>query len=907
MRGLRSLVVRLAASFGIRLSGPESSDDDIRSELESHIELETAENIRRGMAPGEARRQALVAAAGLTGAAESVRQQYRFVWLEQTVADLRYAMRGLRRSPGFTATAVLTLALGIGANATMFGVVDRLMFRPYNYLRDPGSVHRIYLVDTRVRGRLIRPGGVEYRRYLDLKTLTSSFSDMAVFAHPVAAIGTGADTRERRIAVVSASYWSFFDARPQLGRFFTPAEDGTPRGADVAVLGHSFWTAEFGGRDVIGERLTIGATPVTIIGVAPAGFSGVYDFEEPAAYIPVTLYAATYRASSATAYYTDYSWGWLEVMARRKAGVTVEQASVDASNAHWRSWEAERRLDGDLEPAEAARPAAFVSAMKTPAGPDPSLEARTTLWLLGVAGIVLLIACANVTNLLLARSARRQREIAVRLALGASRRRLALQMLTESLVLAILGCAMGLLVAQWGGAAMRGTISGLRNASMNAFTDWRTLGVVAGLALIVAVATGVAPALLATRHDLAPSFRAGAREGTYRHSRVRTMLLVAQTGLSAVLLVGAALFVSSLNHVRGMRMGFDAERVLIAYRNLRGAALDSSALVVQRRALLDAAQRVPGVRHAAWVSSVPFWSTGGTALFVPGVDSVDRLGQFTYQLTTSGYFDVMGTRVLRGRGLRDADRPGAPYVAVVSESMARTLWPGREALGQCFRVRSDTMPCTTVVGVSEDIVQRENQLGDTPRLHYYLPIEQITPQRGTYVLLRTGPPVASMMEPVRKALQSVMQGPAYITVQPLMQGVEAARRSWRLGATLFVSFGVLALAVAAVGLYGVVTYSVTQRMHELGVRVALGARRGDIVRLVVGQSARLALAGVVIGCTLALAASRWIEPLLYRQSSTDPVVYATVSAIMLVVALLAAAAPALRATRVDPNTALRSE
>ena len=551
--------------------------------------------------------------------------------------------------------------------------------------------------------------------------------------------------------------------------------------------------------------------------------------------------------------------------------------------------------------------AAFVSAMRTPAGPDSSLEARTTLWLLGVAGIVLLIACANVANLLLARSARRQREIAMRLALGASRGRLALQTLTESLVLALFGCAAGLLVAQWGGAAMRGTITGLQNTSVNAFTDWRTLGVVAGLALVVAVATGVAPALVASRHDLAPSLRAGVREGTYRHSRARTVLLVAQAALSAVLLVGAALFVSSLNHVRDMRMGFDAENVLIAYRNQRGTALDSAQLVAQRRALVETAQRIPGVSHAAWASSVPLSSTSSTALFVPGIDSVSRLGQFSYQLTTTDYFAVMGTRLLQGRALSDADRAGSPNVTVVSESMARTLWPGRSAVGQCIKLRSDTVPCTTVVGVAEDIVQRENQLGDALRLHYYLPIEQVTPQRGTWLLLRTRLPAGTMIEPVRKSLQSAIQSPAYVTVQPLMQAVEGVQRSWRLGATLFVAFGALALAVAAVGLYGVVAYSVTQRMHELGVRVALGAGRGDIVRLVVGQSAHLALAGVVIGCALALAASRWIEPLLYRQSPTDPAIYATVGAIMLVVALLAAAAPALRATRADPNTALRSE
>jgi putative ABC transport system permease protein len=907
MRRLRALMIRFGSSVGIPASGPEGSDDDIRSELQSHVELQTAELIRRGVEPSEARRQALVAAGGMTGAAESVRQQYRFAWLEQARADVRYALRGLRRSPGFATTAILTLALGVGANAAMFGVVDRLMFRPYAYMSDPGSVHRIYLVDTRVRGRLIRPSGVEYKRYLDLKAHTSSFASIAVFAHPMAAIGTGADSRERMIAVVSGTFWDFFDARPHLGRFFTAAEDTTPRGADVAVLGHSFWRSELGGRDVIGERLVIGTMTVTVVGIAPPGFTGVTDIQEPAAYVPVTSYASTYRPGDISSYYTDYSWGWLSVMARRKPGVSLERASADASNAHWRSWEAERVLEPQLDPAEAARPAAIVSAMRTPAGPDPSLEARTTLWLLGVGGIVLLIACANVANLLLARSAQRQRELAVRLAIGASRGRLAVQALTESLVLALLGGVAGLVVAQWVGSAMQGTIAGLGNTSLNAFTDWRTVSVVGGLVLVVAIVTGVVPALMSGRNDLAASLRAGAREGNYRHSGARTVLLVAQAALSTVLLVGAALFVNSLNHVRDLRIGYDAENVLVVYRNMRGSGLDSAAHVAQRRAMVEAAGRIPGVLHAAWVNSIPLGSTSSTSVFVPGRDSVDRLGQFSHQLTTPGYFDAMGTRILQGRGILDSDRAGAAFVAVVSESMARTLWPGRSALGQCFKHRSDTMPCTTVVGIAEDIVQRENQLGSAARLHYYLPIEQVTPQRGSFLLVRTGPSAATLTESVRKSLQSIVHNPAYVTVQPLTQGVESAQRSWRLGATLFVAFGGLALVVAAVGLYGVVSYGVTQRMHELGVRVALGAGRHDIVRLVVGQSARLALSGVFIGCVLALGAGRWVEPLLYQQSATDPAIYATVGGIMIVVALLAAAAPSLRATRADPNSALRAE
>jgi predicted permease len=880
---------------------------ELQDELHFHRQQLERDALSAGASADEAPYVARRKLGSVMRAVEASRERWSLPTLDQLQQDLRYAIRGLRRSPGFTITAVATLALGIGANVAMFGVVDRLMFRPYPFMRDPGTVHRIYLVDTRVRGRLIRPGGVEYKRFLDLKHGTSSFSHMAVFAHPMAAIGEGDAARERRIAAVSGTFWDFFDARPAVGRFFTPAEDTTPRGAEVAVLGYAFWRSEFGGRNVIGERLAMGTMSPTIIGVAPQGFSGVSDHEEPAAYVPVTLHAATYRAEDRDTYYTDYSWGWLSLMARRAPGLTLEEASADASRAYWRSWEVERELEPTIGPAEVALPAAIVSAMKTSAGPDPGLEARTALWLMGVAGIVLLIACANVVNLFLARSIRRQRETAVRLALGVSRRRLVAQTLTESVVLSLLGSGAALLVAQWGGGAIRRMLLGGQDAPMEVFTDLRTLVVVVCITLVAAVLTGVGPALLFGRGNLAQAFKTGAREGTYHRSRTRSALLVAQGALSVVLLVGASLFVSSLNHVRGMRMGYDAEHALIVSRNLRGVTLDSARLVQQRRALVQVAQSLPGVEHAAWMNSFPLGSTSSSALFVPGIDSVSRLGQFSYQLTTPQYFRAMGTRVLRGRGFDDDDRAGAPRVAVVSESMARTLWPGRDPLGQCFRFRSDTVPCTTVIGVAEDIVQRENQLGDALRLHYYLPVEQVSSQSGNLLLVRTSATASTQVEMVRKALQATMPGRSYVTVQPLSNYVEGAQRSWRLGATLFVAFGLLALVVAAIGLYGVVAYNITQRMHELGVRVALGAKRVDIVRLVVGQSARLALAGVIVGWTLALTASRWIEPLLYRQKATDPAVYATVGAIMLFVALVAAAAPALRATRADPNSALRAE
>jgi hypothetical protein len=298
-------------------------------------------------------------------------------------------------------------------------------------------------------------------------------------------------------------------------------------------------------------------------------------------------------------------------------------------------------------------------------------------------------------------------------------------------------------------------------------------------------------------------------------------------------------------------------------------------------------------------------STSNTNLYVAGIDSVQRLGIFTYQATTPDYFRTMGTRIVRGRGFTSADRLGAPDAAVVSKSMAAVLWPGQDALGQCFRVRVDTMPCTTVVGIAEDMVQRD--IAGTQRYHYYMSIDQFTRTSGNGMVLRLRGDPALEGEAIRASLQRVMPGASYLTIRPLGTIVENAQRSWRMGAAMFVAFGVLALVVAGVGLYGVIGYNVTQRMHELGIRVALGAQRSSLLRIVVGQSVRFVLTGVALGTVVALLASGWIEPLLFRQSARDPVVYGGVGLLMLLIALAASALPALRASRADPNAALRAE
>ena len=878
---------------------------EMAEELQFHRRLAERNAVAAGLTPDEATYEARRRFGNATSVAEESRDRWSLPRLDQLQQDVRYALRGLRRAPGFTTTAVLTLALGIGANVAMFAVVDQLMFKPFPYLRDPATAHRLYFRST-TQGRVSWGAGDEYARYLDFRRMTTSFSQLAGISTRSMALGEGEQARERQIATVSGTFWEFFDARPVAGRFFTHAEDQPPRGAEVSVLSYAYWKSAYGGReDIVGQPLKVGHISTTIIGVAPEGFTGVFD-PEPAAYIPITLFAGS-NGGDGQAYYRRYDWGWMTTMARRKAGVSVAAATADLNQALNKSYVISDALDGGVPSFERRELAAFVGPMKAAAGPSAALESKTTLWVTGVALVVLIIACTNVTNLSLARALRRGRETSVRLALGVSRQRLTGQMFIESILLAALGGIAGVVVAHWGTVAVQRILVTSTEVARPPVTDWRMLAVVFCLVLVSGVLAGLAPALLVGRGDLAPALRGGSRGGVATRSRLRGGLLVMQAALSVALLIGASLFVLSLDHVKRYPLGYDDRNVLVVFANMRGQAIDSVGRLVLRRDLLARAQATPGVSSAAVVTSIPLMSTSSTRFYVPGIDSVGRLGRFTYQVTTPDYFRAFGTRIVRGRGFIDRDRDGSELVVIVSESMAKTLWPSREALGQCIKVRSETAPCRTVVGIADDIVQEPAQLQATNRNAYYLPLGQFQPQNSVYLIAKMQGDAVSQAELLRQSLQSVMPGQAYLTVRPMELAVSGTQRSWRLGANLFVVLGGLALIVAAIGLYGAIGYDVTQRMHELGVRVALGAQSRDILGLVVLQGTRIAIAGVIIGSALAAFASRWVEPLLFQQSARDPLVYAGVAALMLLVALAACAVPARRAAGADPNSALRSE
>ncbi|HEV8365038.1 MAG TPA: ADOP family duplicated permease [Gemmatimonadaceae bacterium] len=896
----------------LRLTAWMRRDDlsrELAEELQTHIDLLARDFEQQGMSRADAVTAARRQLGNVGGLREASRDYWGFPAIEAVLQDLRYSVRGLVRSPGFTTTVVVTLGLGIGANAAMFAVIDRLMFRPYPYMRDPGSVNRVYFQATN-RERRLTFSTMPYTRYLDLQRNTTSFAQVAAISEWRLAVGIGQNTRVRKVAGVSASFFGFFDVQPARGRFFGASEDVTPLGSTAAVLSYGFWQSEFGGRDMIGEQLQIGAMPYTIIGVAPKGFVGAVSGRVPELFVPVTTIPANIEPWSRDTYFTLYNWDWVDMLVRRKPGVSEAAASAQLTTAYIRSRNAQRASNPRMLSDSVARPRAIADAVRD-AAVDPGPESRVLLWVSGVAFIVLLIACANVANLMLARMLRRRREIALRVALGVGRGRLVVQFLVEGVLLSVLGGVAALFVAQWGGAGIRALLLP-EGSAFNMATDWRTMAVAGACALVAALLTVVGPALLATRANLSATLKAGVREGTYRSSRLRSSLLVMQAALSVALLVGAGLFVRSLNNVLNIPLGYDASRVIDIYPDFRGLELDSASHVAVRRRLLTTAQEIPGVVAAARVNSRIF-GTSTAALRVPGIDSVQRLGRFNLQITTPGYFAVMRTRILRGRGFDSRDGEGSVPTVVVSQAMARALWPGHEALGQCIQVSWNSMeqienpPCTTVIGIAEDAAYQD--VTDEERFVYYLNVDQLDPGWISSILVRMSGAgdIEPEVERVRRAMQAAMPGLGFVVVRPLQEVVDDRRRSWRLGATLFVAFGGLALVVAAVGLYGVIGYNVAQRMHELGVRIALGARSSAILRLVLSQGLAFAAAGVGIGLAIALAASSWLEPLLYKQSPRDPATYAAVGAVMVAVALAASAVPAFRAVRADPNRALRSE
>jgi putative ABC transport system permease protein len=822
--------------------------------------------------------------------------------LTEMVAEVRFAARGLRRAPGYAMTVIATLALASGANLTVFGIMDGLTYRPLKYLKGPDQVHRLYWQWTD-NGQRITSASTQYTRLVDLSRESGTLADVAAFAERSLPVGDGDTVQHRPVAAVSAAYFRFFEAEPVRGRFFGEAEDLTPRGADVAVLGYTYWQATFGGRDVVGQLLKVGNIRATIVGVAPKGFDGLNDGRPPAVFVPITTYAASTGTDDAQTYFSAYKWGWVHLLVRRRPGIDHATATADVTRIFEEAWPRFVADNPNTPPADSADPRVLLSALRTGAGPTAGPAARTALWLFGLACAVLLIGCANVANLSLSRSLSRRRDVGIRVALGISTRRLVVGRYAEAALLALASGIAALAVAQWTRAGLSPVLRSLQLAELSVFSDRRTILATVAVVVFSTILIGWLPALVLRRATLARVH--GQRGATVDGGRARVLLLATQAMLSVTLLVGAGMFVSSLLAVQSSPLGYDPRRVLVVNRQIPPGAFDAVRQSTLREQLLQTAAALPDVESAAWMSSAPFISTSSTDIHVPAAPNAMALGPFTFQATTADYFRTMGTRILRGRGLLPGDTAGAPAVTVVSDSMARTLWPGRDALGQCFHMRTLDSPCRVVVGIAEDIVQRE--LAEGPRLHYYVPIDQYPRTFGNGLLIKLRDEPGRAGENVRAALQRGLPAGYYLVARPLSDVVVDQQASWRMGAVVLVAFAALALIVAAVGLFGSVRYDISQRSREWAVRVALGANRQAIVGLIVGRIQTPILAGVLAGLVIAAALGQSVQPLLYRTSARDPLLFCVAATLMVVVALAASMWPALVAARADPNAVLRGE
>ena len=825
--------------------------------------------------------------------------------MESLFQDLRYAARSLARTPVLAVAAVLTLGIGIGANSAMFGVVDRLFFRPPAQVKDPARVRAVdFTVTSRTFGTYTEPLGT-YPRLVDFQRRARAFTGVAAYAGHQFSLGTGEGAQRVDAILVSAQFFTVAGIQPVLGRFFSDSESSAAQATHVAVISSEFWHRQFGGApSVLGTVLQLGRSSYTVVGIAPPKFGG-FEMHVPDVWMPMG--AAAPEALWGHVLTCDGCFWFGGVVGRLAPNVTIAQAAAEAT-ALYRNYVPAEGRPQDSDSTATARLSSLNQAMvgEGPTGP-------LSIWLAAVCGIVLLIACANVANLLLARAVQRRREIALRVALGSSRGRLVRQLFVESALLAVLGGAAAVLVAMWAGPVLRAAIISQANAADA--VDIRMLIFTAAGALATALLAGVAPALHAIAPDISGALKSGAREGHFQRSFTRTGLLVGQVALTLVLLTGAGLFVATLRHVQGLRLGFDADRLIVASVDLDGMGLKKPAIMDMYRRIQNRVAQVPGVTSASLSIGTPFQASWAVGLKVPGRDSLPsvKTGGPYIDAVTPEYFRTMGTAIRQGRSFTDADTWGAEHVAIVNETFAKMVWPGESALGKCLLIGGDeqkkqTPACTLVVGVAED--SRRSDVREETNLQYYVPLAQsdsLFSDGPSSLIVRTVGASRDYEANVRRAVQATDPSLPFPSVSPMPQLFANRLRPWRLGSSLFSLFGGLGLLLSAIGLYGVLSYMVSQRTSELGIRVALGAARRDLLTMIVSQGLKVTAIGLAIGVVGSLIAGKALNSLLYGVSPHDPVVLSLMAVVLVLVATLASYFPALRATRVDPMVALRHE
>ena len=811
--------------------------------------------------------------------------------MDGLIQDLRYAVRALLKSAGYTTAAVICLTLGIGVNATMFGVVDTLLFQAPSGVREPSAVRRIYFgFGQRWFSQ------TSYPTYQSLTSDVPAFGSVAAFFPTDLAVGRGAGGQVAHASLASGTFFPLLGVRPLWGRLFGPADDRVG-GERVAVLSSAFARQRFGTDSLaVGAPLAVGAATYTVVGVLPAGFNGV-DLKPTDVWLPLAVAGPEQFAPDALTSPGDM---WLQTLGRLRPGATPAEAAAQATLVRQRAVaQASRRFHLRDDSAKAY---ASVRPIQVARGPEAPAASKVVSRLGILSVIVLLIACANVANLLLARALGRRQEIAVRQALGAGRAHLIRHLFAESLLLAVAGGAAALMVVGWSAPLVRSVLpAGIAPGSA---VNGRVFAYIGFVAVVVGLASGLVPAILSSRPDLTLDLKAGTQRGVAGRSPTRTALLLLQVALAVVLVSGAGLFVRSLWNALHLDMGFDAHGVLVATVDFHGTGYKSREARAAYGRMLDRAQRIPGVTAAALSQGGPFNWAFGMSVAVPGRGRIEAPHGTYAQWVGADYLRTMETRVPRGRGLGPGDRLGSERVAVVDESMARAVAPGESVVGQCLRLGSDTT-CTEVVGVVADAKQW--QLTDAPVPMVYLPLEQDSTASPTALYVRVRALTGAVAGTVQRELQATDPGGGFVQVQPLEAVIAPQYAPWRIGSAMLTLFGGLALVLSSLGLYGVLSHIVGERARELGIRVALGARPRDLLGLVLGRGLRVVAAGIAIGVLVALALGKVTASLLFDVSPYDPWVLAESACVLLLAGALASYVPARRAAQVDPMEALRAE
>ncbi len=886
-------------------------DADIEEEMRLHLALREQEQIESGMSAAHARAAARRQFGNATYIKEESRLAWGWEWLEHAIQDANYGVRAMLRSPGITSVALLSLALGIGANTAIFSLMDAVMLKSLPVKQPDRLVLFGNGLDCCISDAFPNPWLYSYPFYREMQKRNQVFSDVAAAYSGTdrvhGFVAGRAEAEPMNIQLVSGTYFDMLGVQPLMGRAISEEDDRTEGNHAVAVISYGWWTRSFA-RDpsVLGKKLTIGSTVFSVIGVAPPEFFGTKVGEAPDMWIPLSMQKEIRPGYDG---YNDPMYESLHLMARLKPGVTIADASANANllfQQILRSFAGASVNREDLEKLDKAH--VGLTSMATGFSRLREEFSEPLKVLMAVVALVLLIACANIANLLLARSTSRAQELAVRQALGAGRSRLIRQLLTESLVLALAGGALGIAFASWATRFLVGIVSdGRQSLELQVSIDSSLLLFALGVTLATALLFGTIPAFRATRLSLTGALKEGrGMAGARAKGAFASALVISQVALSLVLLAGAGLFLRSLINLTRVDVGFNTENVICLRVDPSSAGYkEDTRLAALYRQIEDRVGAIPGVRAASFSLFTFNQGTWNNSISVQGYLAGHRETDVHHNVIGTGYFSAMGIPLIAGRAFGPQDTAHSPKVGIIGETMARTLFPAGSPIGRHYgRGGPEHAGDIEVIGVVKDV--KYNSLDEEPQPGDYLPYTQNFRYLNDFEVRYTGDP-AAILSAVREAIHASDRTLAISDVTSLNEQVTRSITDERLVAELSTFFALLAVFLACIGIYGLMSYVVTRRTHEIGVRMALGAERAHVLRQILAEILLLVACGVAIGVPASFAGARLISSMLFGLRSTDPLSFFAAVAVLLVIAGIAGYLPARRASLIDPMLALRHE